>query len=114
MSFQSWWQNKSRRAKVITGLAVFLILEIGLCFATPAGVSWSDQVLGTHLNHQYDALGYMMVEALLACVVFVILTGAVFLYHPRGAEPEAISQASAEDQTHTGQQWGSKEDRGQR
>ena len=82
MGFQSWWQQKSKRAKAITIIATALILQIGLCFGTPATVSWSDQALGTHLNHEYDALGYMMVEALLACVVFLVLIGFLIFYRP--------------------------------
>ncbi|WP_109484513.1 hypothetical protein [Occallatibacter savannae] len=82
MSFQSWWQQKSRRAKAIAIIATTLILQIGLCFGTPATVSWSDQTLGTHLNHNYDALGYMMVEALLAGVVFLVLIAFLIFYRP--------------------------------
>lgn len=82
MSFQSWWQQKSKRAKAITIIATALILQIGLCFGTPATVSWSDQALGTHLNRQWASLGYMMVEALLACVVFLVLIGFLILHRP--------------------------------
>ena len=82
MSFKSWWQQKGKRSKAITIIATALILQIGLCFGTPATVSWSDQALGTHLNHEYDALGYMMVEALMAGVVFLVLIGFLIFYRP--------------------------------
>lgn len=33
---QRWWQQKTLQAKVIAVLATLLILQIGLCFSTPA------------------------------------------------------------------------------
>ena len=96
MGFQSWWQHKSKRAKAITIIATGLILQIGLCFGTPATVSWSDQALGTHLNHEYDALGYMIVEALLACIVFLILIGFLIFYRPSEDATGTLSISSVQ------------------
>lgn len=107
MSFQGWWKQKSKRAKAITIIATALILQIGFCFGTPATVSWSDQVLGTHLNHEYDALGYMMVEAILAFVVFLVLIGFLIFYRPSvdaagtlGITPEQKSGNDADRDGH--------------
>jgi len=90
MSFQSWWQRKSRRAKAITLLATLLTLQVGLCFGTPAGVSWSDQTLGTHLGRgELAALGYMVAEALAAGVVFLVFLGFLIFYRPSVSSPAA-------------------------
>ena len=97
MSFKSWWQQKGKRSKAITIIATALILQIGLCFGTPATVSWSDQALGTHLNHEYDALGYMMVEALMAGIVFLVLIGFLIFYRPSDGASGDLSTVPKHD-----------------
>jgi hypothetical protein len=98
MSYQSWWQQKSRRSKAITILATLLILQIGLCFSTPVGVSWFDNHLGTRLDpDSYGGLGYMIFEAILAGVVFLIFLGVLFFYRPSDPEPKMLSIALDEN-----------------
>ena len=99
MSFQSWWQQKNRRAKAVTVIATLLILQIGLCFGTPVGVSWLDDLVGTHLGRDpFAALGYMFIEAVLAIVVFLAFVGVLIFYRP-AAQRETPSIAPHEDLT---------------
>lgn len=103
MSFQSWWQQKSRRSKAVTVLATLLTLQIGLCFGTPAAVSRFDATLGTHLGRDpFAALGYMFFEAILAAVVFLVFLGVVIFYRPSHANPRPISIAPAQNQELSG------------
>lgn len=100
MSFQSWWQQKSRRSKTISVLATFLVLEIGLCFGTPVGVGWSDALLGTHLGRDpFNALGYMFYEAVIAVIMFLVFLGVVIFYRPSGGQPEPTSIAQNNEQS---------------
>jgi hypothetical protein len=99
MSYQNWWQQKSRRSKAITILATLLILQIGLCFGTPVGVSWFDNHLGTRLDpDSYGGLGYMIFEAILAGVVCLIFLGVLFFYRPSDPESNILSIAPDENQ----------------
>jgi len=98
MSFQSWWQQKGRRSKAVTVLATLLILQIGLCFGTPVGVTSIDTLFSTHLSRDpFAALGYMFIEAILAIVVFLVFAGVLIFYRP-GAQRETLSIAPHEDQ----------------
>ena len=95
---QTWWQQKSRRSKAITILATLLILQIGLCFGTPLGVSWSDNHLGTRLDpDSYGGLGYMFLEAILASVVFLVFAGVLIFYRPSVPEPATLTIAPDEN-----------------
>lgn len=97
MSFQSWWQQKNRRAKTVTVLATLLILQIGLCFGTPVGVSWLDDLAGTRLGRDpFAALGYMFIEAVLAIVVFLVFVGVLIFYRP-ATQRETPGTAPHED-----------------
>lgn len=94
MSFQSWWQQKNRRAKAVAVLATLLILQIGLCFGTPVGVSWLGDLVGTRPGRDpFYALGYMFIEAILAIVVFLVFVGVLIFYRPatRGKTPSIAS-----------------------
>ena len=83
MSFQSWWQQKNRRAKAVTIFATLLILQIGLCFGTPVGVSWLDDLVGTHLGRDpFAAFGYMFIEAIVEIIVFLVFLGVLIFYRP--------------------------------
>ncbi len=72
MRFQGWWQRKNRRAKAVTVLAALLILQVGLCFGTPVGVSWYHNIFPSHSSDPLEAIGYMVIEAL-ACILTLIL-----------------------------------------
>lgn len=99
MTIQSWWQQKNRRAKAVTALATLLILQIGLCFGTPKGVSWLDDLASTHLNRDpFAALGYMFFEAILAIVVFLVLVGVLIFYRGSDAQGKTLSAVPNEDQ----------------
>lgn len=88
MSFQSWWGQKSRRAKAITFFATLLTVQIGLCFGTPVGVSWFDQLFSAHLGRDsYGGLGYMIFEAVLAVIVFLVLVGVLIFYRGPAQTP---------------------------
>jgi ABC-type dipeptide/oligopeptide/nickel transport system permease subunit len=97
MSYQSWWQQKSRRSKAITIFATLLILQIGLCFGTPAGVSWFDSLFRIRRN-SFDALGYMFLEAIIATVLLLVLLGVLFFYRTSDEEPATLAIAPDEDQ----------------
>jgi hypothetical protein len=94
MSLQSWWLQKSRRAKTITILAILLLLEIGLCFGTPVGVSWSDTAFGTHFGRDpFASLGYMFIQAIVAGIMFLIFLGVAIFYRPSSGKPSLVSTA---------------------
>src|ERR1700739_3334270 len=102
MSLQRSWQEKNRRAKAITILATLLILQVGLCFGTPKGVSWLAALVGTHMSRDpFDALGYMFFEALIAIVVFLVFLGVLIFYRRSDAEPRTLSIAPHENQDHS-------------
>ena len=92
MSFQSWWRHKSRRAKAITVLATLLTVQIGLCFGTPVGVSWFDELFSSHLGRDsYGGLGYMIFEAVIAVIVFLVFVGVLIFY--RGPAQTPVEKA---------------------
>lgn len=72
MGFENWWRHKSGRSKTATVLAAVLLLQIGLCFGTPAATSWFDTLFHIHRDDPFYALGWMIFEALL-CILTVIL-----------------------------------------
>jgi len=80
MSFQNWWHQKSRKSKAIVAISTLLILQIGLCFGTPSGVSWYQALF--HVKSSDDpfyALGFMAWEAILSlATVLALIVTAIF------------------------------------
>jgi len=83
MTFKSWWGEKSRKSKAITVVSTLLILQIGLCFGTPSGVSWFQAIL--HIkpgDDPFENLGYMFVEGILCLVTGLVLFVIGVSWHP--------------------------------
>jgi hypothetical protein len=75
-----WWRNKSGRAKTITTLAVLLILQMGLCFASPGEPPWFDWLFRIRPNpFQELRLGLLVVEFYLCLFTFLLLLIAVLM-----------------------------------
>jgi hypothetical protein len=73
MRFREWWKQKSGKSKTITVLAAMLCLQIGLCFATPTGLPWLQDVLQVRLRDAYASLGWMIVQFFLGCLTLALL-----------------------------------------
>jgi len=72
MNVKRWWHEKSGRSKVLTALATILILDIGLCFATPEIVPPLWSLLGVR-NEGNDDLGLMVLQAIFCAALFVAI-----------------------------------------
>jgi hypothetical protein len=89
MSFRNWWRRKGGRSKTITILATLMILQIGLCFSTPKGVSWYRALF--HLKPSDDPLemlGIMCSEAVLCLVTVVLLVLITIFWNPDVKSPK--------------------------
>ncbi len=69
------WKQKSVPAKVVTVLAVLLILQIGLCFGAPITATCFDALF--HLKPSYGALEWLGMMSILA--ITSILTAAALI-----------------------------------
>jgi hypothetical protein len=81
MSFRERWSKSNLLAKSLTVSATLLILQIGLCFSTPYAAS-----LFSDSRDPFDALGWMMLEAILCVCTFIFLFVAWlrWLNRPKG------------------------------
>jgi len=79
---RAWWVRKSGWAKTVTGLAVLLILQIGLCFASSAVAPQIYSIF--HLSsgpEQGEAYwGLTISQAFLCLITFVLLGMAILLW----------------------------------
>jgi hypothetical protein len=77
---KKWWRNKSGRAKTITALAVLLLLQMGLCFASPGEPPWFDWLFRIRPNpFAHIHLGLIVVEFYLCLFTFLLLLIAVLM-----------------------------------
>jgi integral membrane sensor domain MASE1 len=80
MSVKTWWQHKSGPAKLVTALTTLLILQIGLCFASPGEPAWFDRVFHIHPMPDQLRLGLVVVEAYLSIGTFIFLLIALLVW----------------------------------
>lgn len=73
MAIRNWWRVRSGRAKTITVLSAFLILQIGLCFGTPTATPWVEALFHIRARNPMEALGLMIWQALFCFVTAVVL-----------------------------------------
>lgn len=77
MSLKTWWRRKSGLSKTVTILATALILQIGLCFASPGEPRWFDRLFGIQPRPDvYLRIGLVTSEAFLCLITFLLLLGA--------------------------------------
>lgn len=85
LGLKTWWRNKSGQSKTITVLATLLLLDIGLCFSTPAAFN--------AVNSRYRGLGVnsfigLMVGQTLFCVALGVSIALVAIFwHPGLSRP---------------------------
>ena len=88
MSFQNWWRRKSGQSKTITILATLMILQIGLCFGTPTGVSWYRAHIHSNASDDpLEAMGMMAFEAILCIVTGLVLALVAIFWRPGLSSP---------------------------
>lgn len=78
MSLKTWWRAKNRKAKVVTSLAVAIILNTGLCFLIPSAAE------SLHLSGQdpMSGVALMVVQAFLDIFLIVVLIGVALIWRP--------------------------------
>jgi hypothetical protein len=81
VSVGKWWKQKSGQAKTVTALAVLLMLQIGLCFSTPAMMPWYESIFGPSRDSELG-LGLMIGQGLLCLVNLVVLFVVVVAWLP--------------------------------
>ncbi len=77
---RTWWKKKSGTAKTVTALAVLLVLEIGLCFASTADPAWFDALFHIRPNPEGLRLGMVTMEAYACLFTFVLLVIALLVW----------------------------------
>ena len=80
MSLKTWWQQKSGPAKLVTALTTLLILQMGLCFASPGEPAWFDRLFHIHPMPDQLRLGLVIIEAYLSIGTFVFLLIALLVW----------------------------------
>ena len=80
LSLKSWWKRKSGAAKLVTALTTVLLLQIGLCFASPGEPAWFDRLFHIKPSPYGIRLGLVIIEAYLCIFTFVILLIAVLIW----------------------------------
>jgi len=87
MSFMTWWHHKNGKSKTLTVLCAVLILDIGLCFATPSAVDWINTIF--HLRSQeLEGLGYMMIQAVFCFILLVAIFCLGIFWRPGLSAPD--------------------------
>ena len=76
---KEWWFPKSGSAKTVTALATLLILQIGLCFASPGEPAWFDRLFNIHPYAAEWHAGLVVLEAELCMITFLLLIVALFV-----------------------------------
>lgn len=83
MSIGIWWTHKSGKAKVVTGLATLVILQIGLCFATPTIVPWFESLLHAQASGgTFEDLVLVALQAMLCVATLGAIFLVVIFWHP--------------------------------
>ena len=82
MGFKRWWEEKSGKSKTLTVLSALLILQIGLCFATPTIQPWLYDLLHVRSSQELEELGWMFVEAIACLATVLILALIAIFWHP--------------------------------
>jgi len=80
MSPKTWWRQKSGPAKLVTGLTTLLILQMGLCFASPGEPAWFDALFHIRPTPDQLRLGLVVVEAYLCAGTFLVLLVALLVW----------------------------------
>ncbi len=80
MSLRTWWQQKNGPAKSVTGLTTLLILQIGLCFASPGEPAWFDRLFHIRSSPHRFGLALVMAEAYLCIATFILLLIALIVW----------------------------------
>jgi tryptophan-rich sensory protein len=77
---RKWWLSKSGFAKTVTVLCAILILQIGVCFASPAEPAWFDALF--HPRDYPDRLHFAFAawQAFFCCVTALLLLGALLIW----------------------------------
>lgn len=82
MSFRDWWRNKSGQSKTITVLCSILILDIGLCFATPSALNWVQSAFQLRRADPLEGISYMLIQAVF-CILLLVAIGCIAIFwHP--------------------------------
>ena len=68
-----WWRKKSGGAKAVTALAILLVLQIGLCFASPGEPAWFVALFQIRRNPDQLRLGLIILEAYGCLFTFALL-----------------------------------------
>lgn len=77
MTLRRWWKQKSGGTKAVTALAVLLMLQIGLCFASGFAV---DRLVAPTPGEEFGAsMGWMYVQAILCLVTAALLVIAIIV-----------------------------------
>ncbi len=79
MTIQNWWKRKSGPAKLVTALSALLLLQIGLCWSTPAVLPWYFAVFGPSSDSEFG-LGLMIVQGILCLVTCAVLLGMTVIW----------------------------------
>ena len=88
MSFRDWWRQKNRKSKAIAVISTLLIVQIGLCFGTPSGVSWYQSLFHVKSSDPLEALGMMAFEAMLCVATVLALIVTAIFWHPDLSYPQ--------------------------
>jgi hypothetical protein len=71
--FKTWWLSKSGFAKTVTVLCAILILQIGVCFASPAEPAWFDALFHIRRSPYQLNLAFAVWQAIFCCVTAFVL-----------------------------------------
>jgi ABC-type transport system involved in multi-copper enzyme maturation permease subunit len=85
---KNWWRQKGRKSKAIAVISTLLILQIGLCFGTPSGVSWYQALFHVKSSDPLYALGLMAWEAILSLATVLALIVTAIFWHPDLNSPQ--------------------------
>lgn len=83
MNIKRWWGKKNAKSKTITVLATLLILEIGLCFSTPATMAPACEALFGPSHDSELALGLEVWQFFLWLISLVVLGAIAMLWQPK-------------------------------
>lgn len=80
MSLKTWWQRKSGPSKLVTALTALLIVQMGLCFASPGEPAWFDKLFHIKPGQFGLRVGLVVVEAYLCVGTFILLLIALMAW----------------------------------
>jgi hypothetical protein len=112
--FKTWWVSRNGYAKTVTVLCAILILQIGVCFASPGEPAWFDALFHIKPGPDNLRIAFAFWEAVFCCVTAFVLVMTLILWSVTSSSADeklpGIFRAQRDRNTDTEEKSGDRND----